>query len=256
VLPLWPKSLHVFISPGECWIEHAVTAQTHAVLIQKTDSLESILNSIDNEFNTQPELLFKQKEIRFTVSDFYAVSTHLPWQDELQKQEEIQNYARLCLGNAVTKNESDWVIHAQFSSFRKNSIAYAFTSSWLQQLVDFSKKHKLNLVQVLPLSARIFFSQSNKRQTKCNSKIILISEVSRTTALLYCNHNLHSIDIEPVLQSRGDSSERLLRRIEANLTQLHEIELWASYADDLTLIEAAIRPLFNEVNIIHSTKRL
>jgi hypothetical protein len=256
VLPLWPKPLHIFISPGECWIEHAASAKTHPIAIEKKDSLESILDAIGNEFTMHPNLLLKQKEIRFTVSDFYAASTHLPWQDELQKQDEIQNYARFSLGDALTTNASDWVIHAQFSSFRKNTIAYAFTSSWLQQLVDFSKKHKLNLVQVLPLSARIFFIQSNKRISKRNSKITLISEMSRTTALLYCDNNLQSIDIEPVLQSRCISSERLLRRLQANLTQLHEIELWTSYPDDLNLIDAAIRPLFNEVNIIHSTKRL
>ena len=237
---LWPRPLHINLFSGLCRLESPHLASAHLFSVDVFHT-EQIISELDFQLTEQAGLVSKHKKVNFTVSDQFGVVSMMPWQDALSSPDEIRNYARLCLENKTTKLTLDWVQHAEFNAYQRPGIVYAFPPFLLKELDLLCQKHHLNLQQVLPLSARVFFNRFKKKNG--DHQIVLLIESTRCTAITYLNNRMHEIDVEPTFDTSLNAINRLLRRLEIKDSKLPSVLVWTNDAE----IDPAISPLIESL---------
>jgi hypothetical protein len=102
--------------------------------------------------------------------------------------------------------------------------------AWLSQLLDVLRNRGLRLKRILPISASAYCNESIGANE--NRRLILLQETYRTSALIYNNFGLVSIDVEPVVSTPEISGMRLLKRINARISDIHHVSVWAPQLTD------------------------
>lgn len=211
---LWSDTLYVGLFPGYCWLESRRIKIEHTFAFDHGNIEQDIIHVLDELLIQQRVQIGLINRVVLTVSDSFGAIVDLPWRDELDAENEIHNYARICLERRFLSIDNTWAMHTEFLSFRQNGLAYAFPNVWLDQLKSIFARHKLKIAQLLPVSAAFYCKQ--KQFVKKGAYLLMLTETKQTTGLLFARNGLLAMDVEPVLQSMTDSCNRLFRRIVLN----------------------------------------
>ncbi len=211
---LWPRILPDTVFVGlfaeHCWLQGRRTALAHSLIPEVDADASVLLPALESMLDANKKQLRKGTRLVLTVSDSLAAFTMLPWQDALQRPEELESYAQVFFERQGVKLDADWIMRTEFIRFGANGVAYAFRRSWIQQLEEVIRARNLQLYSVLPISAAAYCRQP--RLGKNGKSLVLLREKHRVTSLYFNPEGLQSCDIEPVVASEAHSGTRLLRR--------------------------------------------
>ncbi|MBC3832896.1 hypothetical protein H8K33_15405 [Undibacterium amnicola] len=222
---LWPKSLHIGLFPGHIWLHNKRLRIEHPFTIDPLLIEQQILTVLAELLHAHKEQIDQQSHVTFFVSDRFAATTQLPWRKELFRAEEVNNFAQICFEKQFQTIDEQWLMHAEYAHYGADGIAYALRKEWLHQLDALCGQHHVIVRRILPMTAVVYFAKTPK--FKQSKQLILVSESTRITAILFENQKLIGLDVEPVVHLAEHAQLRLVRRVGAMHEGIQQIVDWS-----------------------------
>jgi hypothetical protein len=226
VSPLWPETVLVGLFPGHCWLDRPGAEKVFVPIGPGEDFAPQMLQELDALLESQLAKLEKGTRFSLTVSDSFSLLACLPWHAQLTSSGELHGYAAACIEKQGVDVGTGWTLHAEFRMHGGQGLAHAFPTAWLQALDALFKRRNMNLVDVLPVSARAYWK--GIKSTRKAQELILLSEPERLSALIYDATGLVAMDVEPRAGQPEESGRRLLRRVAAFHESISKIQVWST----------------------------
>lgn len=232
MLRLWRERLTAGVFPEGAWLHRAGgTPVTHfsgmsPAAYGTRESLERLLE--DRTWRRRPN-------VDLLVSDSIARIAHLPWQASITNEAQCHGYARACFEQNGFELDEHWLLHAEFRHFGGIGIAYALPRALVTDLKDCLEARGLQLRSVLPVSAAAYWR--NVTGALGQSRVLLLEDHRRVTALLFKGRACMGIHIQPCGSARIDAVRRLLTTVDTVLPHITRIQLWSPDEDNAIPIE-------------------
>ncbi len=244
---LWPKSLHVGLFPGHIWLQNRRINVEHPFTFDPLRIEQQILDVLAELFHAHQDQIDSKSKVTFSVSDRFAAIVQLPWKEQLFRQEEVRNFAQICFEKQHQVIDEDWLMHAEFARYGSAGLAYAFRQGWLRQLHALCEQHQLMVERIMPMTARVYFDKQPR--VRSGKQLIVLSETSRVSSMVFNGRALVDLDVEPVSQSSESSVVRLVKRTCALHEDIRQINCWAVDNDSQMQSSTAIKQALPELTI-------
>jgi hypothetical protein len=224
VLRLWPKEVQIGLFQDHCWLRMGRSGELRDYVPTAVDA-DGMLAQLALMLDDAVDLIAKNARVVLTISDAFAAVICIPWQPNLRGADELRRYAEICFEEQGRDVGSDWLIHAEYRTFRANGMAYAVPAVWVAALEKLVVERGLRLARVLPVSVAMYFvpkASSNGRS------LSLLCEGQRISALACLKSGLTAFDAEPVTTAPGDALRRLLRRVKCEGAPIIDVAVWSS----------------------------
>lgn len=229
MLHLWPRSLHIGLFPGHIWVQNKRISIEHPFSYDPLKIEQQILEVLAELLHAHKDQIDPKSRVTFSVSDRFAAIALLPWRVELFRTEEVNNFAQICFEKQHQVIDADWLMHAEFSRYGSNGLAYAFRQTWLNQLHELCSQNQLILQKIHPMTAVAYFA--NKQKIKSGKQLIVLSEASRASSLLFDGRQCIALDVEPISQVPESSIVRLVKRACALHENIRQMTSWSVSTD-------------------------
>jgi len=218
------ESVYIGLFSGQCWLRRGLKGEPKIISSSMDQRGSSSLDQLQQLLESHASSLKKGARIHIVISDAFASMVTMPWQDQLSRASEVENYARICFDKQRINIDSDSLLHAEFRHFGGIGIAYVVSREWMQALLDLVQSKGFRLLTVQPLSAVAYFNQASYKGG--GLRLLLLQENHRISAMVWNKLGLVAYDIEAFAHSSEDAQVRLLRRTVAMYNKISHVDFW------------------------------
>jgi hypothetical protein len=224
---LWPERLVAVIHPDAYQLYDAGgKALGHCLPAASVDfSLTKALELLFDEYSPDG-----RADLDLVVSDSLARLIPLPWQDSLKGDEQHEAYARACLDQAGFDLDGEWLVHAAYRHFRGIGLGFALPRSLVFEAKNHLIERQIHLRSMMPMSAHAYWRSANG--SRANHTLLLLSERSRLSALLFDGRKCTGIEVQPMGTDLSDAARRLGHVVNLILPSISRVYFWSPGASE------------------------
>lgn len=227
---LLPEILRIGLCSGRSWlVSRAGKVEVAMAIVAGVDELLQALSALLDGSGGKAK---RRVGVHLLLSDAIGKVIPLPWQEHLNGEGETLEYARACFERRGVVLGDDWTLHAGYRHFGAAGIAYALPRNCLELIDVKLNDYNARLRMAMPVSAAVYWYQPNGGRR--NSRLIVLNEENRLTALLFGPQGLSEIDTQAIVEGRDQAARRLLRRLTARQMAVSEVILWSSALEDVS----------------------
>ncbi len=226
MLRLLPDPLRVGLFTAESWIRTRSGETLGRLPPDTRPSKDGLLGLLDLLLREHKAKSKPGSDVEIVASDALFSIVALPWQDELVSTDELENYARLKLGESLSGVNVAARVHVLQRHFGATGLACATSNALLEETQQVVAKYGFRLSRFAPLSSVIHASCTDERIK--TPLLALAVDGLRVTAHLYINRRLKAYEVESTTSDPKQFIKRLLSRTLQQAPSISIVQLWGA----------------------------